>query len=377
VFNSVLVVVCLGSAWALGFYERQMGAIPRIPLQAVLDRQDDPTKPVNFLLVGSDTTGNGPAVEGDTADRRGVFHADSISILRVDPTQRRAALLSLPRDLWVAIPGMSGTHKINAALAYANPPGSPELLMRTLKERFDIPVHHYVQVDFAAFRSLVDQLDGVNLWFDRPARDEESGLYMDEAGCQHLNGDQALAYARGRHYTERQDDGNWKVDPTSDIGRIARQQYFLKQAAKKAIARGARNPIELASLIGIAQERRYVQIDDTLSLQAILDLVANFNAFNPEDLPVSQPFTEPLNRPGPGGAGLRLLEGPSKPIFEQFREAADLPVVPLASPGEAPPGAPGPTTTPAPLPAVPPASPAPPPPEERSFVPHPPPDVAC
>jgi polyisoprenyl-teichoic acid--peptidoglycan teichoic acid transferase len=372
------VIVCLGSAWTLAFYERQVGAIPRIPLQRVLDRQDDPTKPVNFLLVGSDTTGSGPAPPGDTANRTGVYHADSISILRVDPTQRRVALLSLPRDLWVTLPGMSGQHKINAALAFANPPGSPELLMRTIKERFDIPIHHYLQVDFAAFRSLVDELDGVNLWFDRPARDEESGLFIDVAGCQLLDGEQALAYARARYYSERQDDGSWPKDPTSDIGRIARQQYFLKQAAKKAIARGARNPIELANLIGVATERRYVQLDDTLTLQSILDLVGSFNAFNPEDLPVSQPFTQPLTRPGPGGAGLRLLEEPSRPIFDQFREQPDPPVVPLVAPGDGPTVSS--TTAPvatAPVVPGPAAAPLPPPPTDESFTPHPPPDVAC
>jgi LCP family protein required for cell wall assembly len=366
-------VVCLSSAWTLSFYERQIGSIPRIPLQGILDRQDDPTKPVNFLLVGSDTTGAGPQAPGD-ADRAGVFHADSISILRVDPTQHRVALLSLPRDLWVAVPGMTGVQKINAALAFANPPGSPELLMRTIKERFDIPVHHYVQVDFAAFRSLVDELDGVNLWFDRPARDEQSGLFIDEAGCRHLNGVEALAYARARHYQERQDDGTWPSDPTSDIGRIARQQYFLKQAAKKAIARGARNPIELANLVSIATERRYVQIDDTLSLQSILDIVGEFNAFNPEDLPVSQPFTERLVRPVPGGDGLRLLEDVSQPIFDQFRERPSPQTLPLAA--EASVAGPSSSSSSSTIAAGVATAPLP-PPTERSFVPHPPADVAC
>ena len=360
-FNSVLVVVCLGSAWTLAYYQRQISDIPRIPLQGVLDRQDDPTKPVNFLLVGSDSTAD--------PERAGSFHADSISILRVDPNEKRVALLSLPRDLWVEIPGKFGLHKINSALNYGSQPGTPDVLKQVIKERFDIPIHHYVQVDFAAFRSLVDELDGVNLWFDRPARDKESGLFVDDAGCLHANGEQALAYARARYYTERQDDGSWAMDATTDIGRIARQQYFLKQAAKKAIARGARNPIELAGLIGIAQ--RYVKLDDVLTPQMILDIVGHFNSFNPEDLPVYQPFTERLVRAGSGGDGLRLLEGPSQPIFDRFRDRPAEPgpsVEALAVPA---PSAPPPSSTP----ASPGTTLAP--PDARSFVPHPPPDAAC
>ena len=107
------------------------------------------------------------------------------------------------------------------------------------------------------------------------------------------------------HYKERQDDGRWPEDPTNDVGRIARQQYFLKQAAKKAIARGARNPMELGNLIGIAQQ--YVDIDDVLTPQTILDLVSGFSAFDPEELKVFQPYTVRRVRPGPGGDGLDLV----------------------------------------------------------------------
>jgi LCP family protein required for cell wall assembly len=363
-FNSCLVVVCLSSAWTLAYYQRQISSIRRVPLQGVLDRQDDPSKSVNFLLVGSDSTGNNDPNAPENADRFGTYHADSISILRVDPVTRDVSLLSLPRDLWVTIPGRSGVHKINAALTYASPPGDPKLLIQTIQESFHIPIHHYVKVDFAAFRSLVDELDGVNLWFDRPARDEQIGLFVDEAGCRLANGEEALAFARSRHYKQRADNGTWPEDPTNDVGRIARQQYFLKQAAKKAIARGARNPVELSNLIGITQ--RYVDIDDVLTPHMILDIVANFNAFDPDDLEVSQPYTVRHVRPGPGGDGQDLLVADSEPIFARFREPVPDEVT---------------TTTTAParggsVPAtVPP--PPPPPPDQLSFVPHTPPGVAC
>jgi LCP family protein required for cell wall assembly len=366
VFNSCLVVVCLSSAWALSFYDTQLASIPRVPLQGVLDPLVDPSKPVNFLLVGTDTN-----FEADQATanegRQGVFHADSISILRVDPTKKEAALLSLPRDLWVPIPGLAGVHKISEALTYANPPGDPELLIRTIREHLKIPVNNFVQVDFAAFRSLVDELDGVNLWFDKPARDEKIGLFVDEAGCRRANGEEALAFARSRYYQERQEDGSWPFDPTSDRGRIARQQYFLKQAAKKAIAKGARNPLVLTNLIGVAQ--RYVKVDDALTPQMILDVVGHFTTFNPDDLEVVQPYTDRYVRPGPGGDGLNLREEPSQPIFDLFRDQPLAPPAPAATTpgttaGGVPPAMAATETT---LAA----------PDAGAFVPNPPPDAAC
>jgi LCP family protein required for cell wall assembly len=318
--NSLLAVLCLSSAWALGYYQHQIASIPRFRLSGVLDRQDDTGQPVNFLLVGSDSTGNPDPKAAENTDRVGLFHADSISILRVDPAARQARLLSLPRDLWVTIPGVRGKQKINAALAFAPQSGKPkpDLLIETIQQNFHLKVNHYVQVDFAAFRSIVDILGGVNLWFDVPAFDDETGLYMPEAGCRQVDGQMALNYARSRHYQARQPDGRYAEDPTSDIGRIARQQYFLKQAAKKAIARGARNPLELNNLIGVA--RNYVTIDDALAPQGVLDVVSRLGSFNPDDLPVVQPYTERQVFPGPGGDGLRLLDEPSRPIFDRFRD---------------------------------------------------------
>lgn len=367
------MAVCLSSAWALSYYAHQLSGIRRVAVDGALDTPSGPGEPVNFLLVGSDSSGErDPAAPEDPA-RSGLYHADSISILRVDPGRREAALLSLPRDLWVSIPGRSGTHKLNAALAYGNPPGDPKVLIQTVRESFHVPVHYFLQVDFAAFRSLVDQLGGVNLWFDRPARDDEVGLYVDQPGCHPVSGTEALAYARSRRYRERGEDGRWVEDPTSDIGRIARQQYFLKQAAKKAIARGARNPVELANLIGIAQQ--YLTIDTALTPQLILDLVGHFNAFNPEDLQVSQPYTEREVRAGPGGDGQRLLKGPSEPVLDRFRDPEDRTTDRPGTSAPANPGSTGPASPPATAPTT--STSLPPPPDQAAFVPHPPPDVAC
>jgi len=311
--NIVLVLVCLGSAWALGFYSKQFADIPRVPLQGVLDDASGAGEPQNFLLVGVDNAEgldpNDPVLNGRYA---GENLSDSIMILRIDPNRKEAALLSLPRDLYVPIAGNHGRDKINVAMSLGN--GRPDLLIQTIQQDFGIEINHYLQVNFAAFRSLVDALDGVSIWFDQPARDSNTGLDVTESGCQQLDGVQALAYARSRHYTALI-DGRWTEDPTSDLGRVARQQYFIKQAAKKAISRGARNPIELNNLIGIAQQ--YLKIDDSLTPQQILDLGDKFNTFDPDDLVL---YTPDVTGGWAGAASvLYLNEQASKPIFDIFR----------------------------------------------------------
>lgn len=308
--NILLVFVCLGSAGALAFYNKQLADVPRVSLGSTLDKQTSTAEPQNFLLVGADNSvgldPNDPVVAGRNVNE---MLTDTIMILRVDPNQEKAWLLSLPRDLYVPIPG-HGKDRINAALAF----GGPQLLIETIKSNFDIPINHFIQVNFFGFKQLVDSVGGVPIYFNHPARDANTGLAVFETGCQVLDGDQALAFARSRHYTA-QIDGVWQEDPTSDHGRIARQQYFVKQAMKRAIEKGARNPIQMAGLIDVAKQ--YVVLDDTLTPEQLLDLGSRFNEFNPDDLEVFEPYTRG-GWAGPASV-LFLEEAPSQAMFNIFR----------------------------------------------------------
>ena len=310
-FNVFLVMTCLSSAYALAFYNRQLSDIPRVSLQSTLNRTSSQTDPQNFLIVGADNAEGLDATDPVVAGRNIKENlTDTIMILRIDPNQEKAWLLSLPRDLYLPIGNNRGKDRINTALAL----GGPELLIQTINENFGIKIDHFLQVNFNGFKQLVDAIDGVNVYFNYPAKDDNTGLNVSEPGCALLTGDQALAYARSRHYTAKI-DGRWQEDPTSDHGRIARQQYFIKQALKKAIDKGARNPIQMGNLLGVAQN--WVVIDDTLTPENILDLGARFNAFNPEDLKVYEPYTHG----GMAGAAsvLFLDEQPSQEILNIFR----------------------------------------------------------
>ena len=99
----------------------------------------------------------------------------------------------------------------------------------------------------------------------RPSRDANTGLPVNETGCVKLDGLQALQYARSRHL-ETKINGRWREDPTGDLGRISRQQDFIRRAMLKAVARGSSNPLVLNELIGAAADN--LRIDDQLDLWA-------------------------------------------------------------------------------------------------------------
>ncbi|MGB1387093.1 MAG: LCP family protein, partial [Ilumatobacteraceae bacterium] len=188
----------------------------------------------NYLLVGSDTregiSEDDPdfGVIGDTNVVSG-RRADTIMVLRRE-RDGGAAIVSLPRDLWVEIPGTGGSNRINAAYN-----GGAERLVATVVETLGIPIHHYVEVNFVGFRDIVNELGGVTICFPYPTRDLKTGLDQP-AGCNLLDGLQALAFARSRSYQEFR-EGIWQTDPTADIGRTQRQQQFISAAADGAIAR--------------------------------------------------------------------------------------------------------------------------------------------
>jgi LCP family protein required for cell wall assembly len=176
---------------------------------------------INFLLMGSDRR------DGETDIPR----TDTIIVATLDPVTRSAGVLSLPRDLWVTIPG-HGSERINAAyeLGERGQSGTgPELVRRTVEQLLGVPIHHYALIGFAGFEKLVNEVGGVVLDIERPIKDDE---YPDAGygvrriffhpGLQRLDGETALWYVRTRH-------------ADSDFGRARRQQQFLFALRRQAL----------------------------------------------------------------------------------------------------------------------------------------------
>jgi LCP family protein required for cell wall assembly len=308
-------VALAASATGLAYIYRKYERLPRVELTGVLadDEGASAGGPENYLLVGVD---NASGLASDDPVRRGrddMSRSDTIMILRIDPSSRQAALLSLPRDLWVPIAGTDSNQRINTAIDR----GGPRLLIRTINDYLGIPIHHYVQVDFASFQGLVEAVDGVPVYVPHPARDRQTGLNLPE-GCVTLDPEQALAYVRSRHYEERI-DGDWVTDPSSDLGRIERQQDFIRRALSRAIDKGARNPRKLDRLINVGLDG--ITVDDALTANDIFRLGNRFRRFNPEDL-VS--YSVPVVGDTVGEAQiLRLQEDEAEPILSIFRGNAE------------------------------------------------------
>jgi LCP family protein required for cell wall assembly len=165
-----------------------------------------PGKPQTILIIGSDTIG-----KGETEVGREVARSDTLILLRLDPNRGATAVMSIPRDLKVEIPGY-GADKINAAYAL----GGPELTLETVKDVTGLPINHVINVDLAGFTEVVDKLGCVYVDVDRRYyNDSLEYIPIDlQPGYQKLCGPQALSYARYRH-------------EDTDLVRGARQQEFL------------------------------------------------------------------------------------------------------------------------------------------------------
>jgi len=242
----------------------------------VLRTSTEPGEPVNFLVVGTDSSVDVAPSEASGINAAGRALADVIMLVRLDPESTSAWVLSIPRDLWADIPGAQD-HKINSALLIGGAP----LLVETVSSMFDVEINHYVEIDFAGFQQMVDTLGGVPVWFDYPARDPKSHLDIATAGCHVLNGEQALQYVRSRNYTEFI-NGRWRVTGGNDFHRIARQQDFLVLALDRAIGRGARNPAAMVGMINAGAD--LVSFDQDLTLGELVSLAQDFSGFNPENL---------------------------------------------------------------------------------------------
>lgn len=250
--NTITVAGCFIALTAVGLLlatKQQESNVERVgELNGMLSDTSGPF--VNYLLVGSDTREgidpNSPDFSGigDVNDAGGK-RSDTLMILHVDNENDVASIMSIPRDLWVDIPGY-GKNRINSAYQHG-----ADVLVNTVQQSLGVPLNHYIEVDFMSFKSIVSALGGVDLCFDFPTRDLHVGLNVPQPGCYTLDPIQSLAYARSRYY-ETFENGAWVVDGRADLGRIGRQQAFMQAAINKAIEQTTSNPLRTSELVNAA-----------------------------------------------------------------------------------------------------------------------------
>ena len=190
---------------------------------------------ITVLIIGLD------ARDLDTSAPR----SDTMILLTIDPLSKTAGMLSIPRDMWVNIPGF-GYSRINTAYSSGEghqlPGGGPELARKTVEQFIGVPIQYYAQVDFNTFIQFIDRIGGIDIHNDEELRLDRIGAGKDKikltcCGMRHLPGEAALAYARHR----KGDEG--------DFGRARRQQKVILAIRNKVL-----DPANFPSLIAQADD---------------------------------------------------------------------------------------------------------------------------
>jgi len=280
---AVVIVVIAGAA--IGYAEYRTHQIHRIVVGNLVAQP--PSGVENIVLVGSTSRcalkqqnkAFGLCSEGVTG-----VNSDVVMILHVDPNKKTAAILSIPRDLFVPNARASGANKIDAALVEG-----PQQLVNAIQQDFGIPIHHYVELNFDSFQGVVNALGDIKMYFPVPVFDAYSGLNVPTAGCRSLNGFQALEVVRARHLVYKgpgvttNNHADWTPDPESDLSRIRRDHEFLRVLATAVDKKGLGNPITDNDLLGAVAPQ--LQVDSGLSLSAMFGLVTTFHGINVQKTP--------------------------------------------------------------------------------------------
>lgn len=221
---------------------------------------------INILLLGIGGGGH----EGPNL-------SDTVMVMSIDPKTKDVAMLSLPRDMWVPIPGM-GNNKINAAHALGESKAKdqgPPLAKTTVANVLDFPIHYFIRIDFNGFKKAIDTVGGIDIYVDKPLNDPEypcdknparSCGFSLKAGQTHMNGDLALKYVRCRKGT----CGN-------DFGRAQRQQQVLVALRAKAMsAQTLTNPAKISGLMdaigtGLKTDLQLAEIKSLAELMGEID----------------------------------------------------------------------------------------------------------
>jgi LCP family protein required for cell wall assembly len=274
-------------------------------------------QPFNVLLIGSDSraglTTAQQAQLGSQATTGGQ-RSDVVKIVHVVPATGQVNVLSIPRDTVITVAGdTSETGKYNRINSTYNT--GPDQLVQTIEANFGIPIEHVVQVNFDGLEGAVNAVGGIRLDFPYPAKDSYSGLDITQTGCQVLDGTQALALARSRHY-QYEKDGYWQYDGTSDFGRIQRQNSFLKAVINQAETKYS--PLTLNAFVGSVVQG--LTIDSTFNVRDLVSLAGEFHNFASNSLATATlpTYSQTSATFGYLGSVLYVQEPQAQAVITQF-----------------------------------------------------------
>jgi LCP family protein required for cell wall assembly len=320
----VIVLAALGTGGLYVYANYRFNQIKKVHAKHLVAAPAAPGKPFNLLLVGSDSrsfvsNSTQENAFGDEANAGGQ-RSDVTIVARFDPAAKTVTMLSIPRDLWVDIPGndsnISGMNRINAAYD-----AGPDLLIQTIEQDLGIPINHYMAVDFPGLTGMVNALGGVTMSFPTPVKDQYTGLNISTVGCQVVNGTTALELVRSRHLYYKNDNGYWEYDGLSDFSRIQRQDAFFRAVLSK-VNSSITNPLAINSLIGAAVGN--LTIDDTLTQGDLLHIADVFRGLPASNLDTQTLPTVAYTSSG-GAAALKEAQPYAQNVISQFNAIGSTP----------------------------------------------------
>ena len=222
---------------------------------------------MNFLVTGADNSTDKSCVDLQDKGARSGERSDTIMVIRLDPATKRSAVLSFPRDLWVKIPG-HGTQRINGAYRRDDPP----LLIDTIKQEFDLNIDHFIQIDFCAFQRLVKAHRRRQRAAAVPrARRLDRVVEQPSIRLPQLRWGRGIEVRAFATFRIPGRGGQWHEDPSSDLGRIARQQDFLRRTLTAALKQNVLKPKIITSLY--ASYRDDLVIDTGMTIDKMIEFV--------------------------------------------------------------------------------------------------------
>lgn len=253
---------------------------------------------LNVLVLGSDSR----ISAGDPAQwQAGAQRTDAIMLVHLAADGSSAAVMSIPRDSWVQIPGY-GEAKINAAYSY----GGPTLLIQTIEQLTGVRIDHFAIADFESFAEVTDAIGGVPITLGEDLYDRRDNLMLT-AGDQVLTGEQALVWARERYSLTR-----------GDFDRVQRHQAWLRAIAQRVTANGIlRNPVTTVRFLDAVT--RSVAVDEGLTPEVLAGLVPRVRDLGTDDLDF---FTVPITGTGTSADGQSIVLLDQAPFAELMAAVA-------------------------------------------------------
>ncbi|RJQ77533.1 hypothetical protein D5S19_28790 [Amycolatopsis panacis] len=324
---SALVLLGTGIAWgAVNWFDAKFTQVAALDENSAdILNADAQANDENFLMVGSDTRDGAAAEEGvGTAGSTPGARSDTIMVAHVPADRKRVVVVSFPRDLEIDRPDCNRwdpaksatTDEVVAAqkvakLNTAYAVGGPQCVTKVIQKISGLRINHFVGIDFNGFKGMVDAVHGVPIHNAQPIDDSVLGKVLLETGDVTISGDQALNFVRARHV---------KGDPTSDYGRIKRQQAFIGALLKKVMSSDV--VFDPGKLSGFITAFAQATFGDNLGVQQMMTLAQSMRGLDPSKIDfMTVPTTGMANKRG----NEVLVEGKTKSLFDALRDNTPLP----------------------------------------------------